>query len=53
MVIVAAAWLGNARLIDNIRGLESQGMLLAAESDDGALSLLTVEKEIASGASIR
>ncbi len=36
-----------------IRGLESQGMLLAAESEDGKLSLLTVEKEIESGAKIR
>ncbi len=35
-----------------IRGLESQGMLLAAE-DGGALSLLTVEKEINSGAQVR
>ena len=36
-----------------IRGLESQGMLLAAETDDGELSLITVEKDIASGAKIR
>ncbi|MCZ6819872.1 MAG: methionine--tRNA ligase [Calditrichaeota bacterium] len=36
-----------------IRGLESQGMLLAAETESGELSLLTVEKEIASGAKIK
>jgi len=36
-----------------IRGLESQGMLLAAESDDGQLSLITVENEIPPGARIR
>jgi methionyl-tRNA synthetase len=36
-----------------IRGLESQGMLLAAEDDSGNLSLLTVEKEMGSGAKIR
>ena len=36
-----------------IRGLESQGMLLAAETESGELSLVTVEKEIASGAKIK
>lgn len=36
-----------------IRGLESQGMLLAAENDSGELSLLTVDKEIGTGAKIR
>lgn len=36
-----------------IRGLESQGMLLAAENDSGELSLLTVDKEIGTGARIR
>lgn len=36
-----------------IRGIESQGMLLcAAEDDDSALSLLTVEKPIRDGADI-
>ena len=35
-----------------IRGLESQGMLLAAEDDSGNLSLVTLDKEIASGARI-
>ncbi len=35
-----------------IRGLESQGMLLAAENS-GELSLLTVDKEIGTGAKIR
>lgn len=36
-----------------IRGLESQGMLLAAEDDSGNLSLVTVDQEIAPGAKIR
>jgi len=36
-----------------IRGLESQGMLLAAEGEDGELALLTVDKDITSGAKIR
>ena len=36
-----------------IRGLESQGMLLAAENDSGELSLITVDKEIGTGAKIR
>ncbi|MFQ5649051.1 MAG: methionine--tRNA ligase [bacterium] len=36
-----------------IRGLESQGMLLAAESESGALSLLTVAQEIATGARVK
>lgn len=36
-----------------IRGLESQGMLLAAEDADGNLSLMTPEKEISSGTKIR
>ena len=35
-----------------IRGLESQGMLLAAEDDSGNLSLVTVDKEIEAGAKI-
>lgn len=35
-----------------IRGLESQGMLLAATDDAGNLRLLTVDGEIASGAKI-
>ncbi|MFQ5637980.1 MAG: methionine--tRNA ligase [bacterium] len=35
-----------------IRGLESQGMLLAAEDDSGTLRLATVDGEIASGARI-
>lgn len=37
----------------SIRGLESQGMLLAAEATDGKLSVLTVEKDIASGTQVR
>lgn len=44
-------------IIDNldpavIRGVESQGMLLAA-SDDTRLTLVTPEKEIASGARVK
>lgn len=35
-----------------IRGLESQGMLLAAEDDDGNLSLVTVDKDIPPGSKI-
>jgi len=33
----------------NFRGVESQGMLLAAEDGDGNLSLLTVDKDIKDG----
>ncbi len=36
-----------------IRDLESQGMLLAAEDSGGNFSLVTVEKEIGSGAKVR
>lgn len=36
-----------------IRGLESQGMLLAAEDDAGNFSLLTVEGEVGSGAKVK
>lgn len=36
-----------------IRGLESQGMLLAAEDDAGNLSLLTTDTEIGSGAKVK
>ena len=35
-----------------IRGLESQGMLLAAEDDSGTLRLVTVDGEVAPGARI-
>ncbi|NIR52803.1 methionine--tRNA ligase [candidate division KSB1 bacterium] len=35
-----------------IRGLESQGMLLAAQDDSGTLRLLTVDAEIGTGAKI-
>lgn len=35
-----------------IRGLESQGMLLAAEDESGNLSLVTVDQDIAAGAKI-
>ena len=33
-------------------GLESQGMLLAASGADGAIALLSVDKEVAPGSSI-
>ncbi len=36
-----------------IRGIESQGMLLAAEDDQGHLALLTPDGEIASGTPVR
>lgn len=36
-----------------IRGLESQGMLLAAEDERGKLSLVTVEGEVGVGAKVR
>ena len=36
-----------------IRGIESNGMLLAAEDDDGQLSLLGPDKDIKTGAKIR
>ncbi len=36
-----------------IRGLESQGMLLAAEDANGEMSLVTVENEIATGAKVK
>ncbi len=36
-----------------LRGLESKGMLLAAEDDQGNLALLTVEKDMPPGAKIR
>ena len=35
-----------------LRGIESQGMLLAAEDDSGTLRLLTVDGDINDGASI-
>ncbi|RMF60235.1 MAG: methionine--tRNA ligase [Calditrichaeota bacterium] len=36
-----------------IRGLESQGMLLAAEDESGAFALLTVDQDVAAGARVR
>lgn len=44
-------------IIDNLKpaklmGLESQGMLLAAQDKDGKLALLTVDKDIEEGSSI-
>jgi len=36
-----------------LRGVESQGMILAAEDDDGQLSLVTLEKDLADGSEVR
>lgn len=36
-----------------LMGLESQGMLLAASDETGALSVLTVEKDVAPGSRIK
>lgn len=36
-----------------IKGIESQGMLLAAEDDNGNLSLIMPDKEIKSGSKIK
>ncbi len=36
-----------------IRGIESQGMILAASTEDGALSIIAPEREIASGAVVK
>lgn len=36
-----------------LRGVESQGMLLAASDDHGRLSLVTPEKHVDSGAKVR
>jgi methionyl-tRNA synthetase len=36
-----------------IRGLESQGMILAASTDDGKLAIVSPEREIASGAKVK
>lgn len=35
-----------------LRGIESQGMLLAASDEEGRLALLTPDKEISSGAMV-
>lgn len=35
-----------------LRGVESQGMLLAAEDENGTVSLLTVDKDVLNGAKI-
>ncbi|MBI4615104.1 MAG: methionine--tRNA ligase subunit beta [Planctomycetes bacterium] len=35
-----------------IRGVESQGMLLAAQDGEGRLSLVTLDREVASGARV-
>jgi methionyl-tRNA synthetase len=36
-----------------IRGLESQGMILAASTEDGKLSIVSPERDIASGAKVK
>jgi methionyl-tRNA synthetase len=36
-----------------LRGVESQGMLLAASDDEGRLSLVTPEKEVGVGARVK
>ncbi|MGH7453189.1 MAG: methionine--tRNA ligase subunit beta, partial [bacterium] len=36
-----------------IRGIESQGMILAASTDDGKLAIVAPEREIASGAKVK
>ncbi len=36
-----------------IRGIASQGMILAAQSPDGALGLLTVDQPLANGSKVR
>lgn len=36
-----------------LRGIESQGMILAAEDDEGQLSLVTLEKDLADGSEVR
>jgi methionyl-tRNA synthetase len=36
-----------------IRGLESQGMILAASTEDGKLSIISPERDIASGAKVK
>lgn len=46
--IVVVANLAPAR----IRGVESQGMLLAAQDDEGRLSLAVLERDVASGSRV-
>jgi methionyl-tRNA synthetase len=36
-----------------LMGLESQGMLLAATSSDGTISILTVDREVTPGSGIK
>ena len=36
-----------------LRGIESQGMLLAASDDEGRLAIVTPERPVASGARVR
>ena len=37
----------------NIRGIKSEGMLLAADDGKGAVSILTVDRDIAPGSKVR
>ncbi|MCX6090144.1 MAG: methionine--tRNA ligase subunit beta [Candidatus Atribacteria bacterium] len=37
----------------NIRGVKSQGMLLAADDGQGGVSFLTLDRDIASGSKVR
>ena len=37
----------------SIKGILSEGMVLAAEDDDGRVSLLTSEKDVGSGSKVR
>ncbi len=36
-----------------LRGVESQGMILAAENDEGVLSLVTLDRDLADGSEVR
>src|SRR5690606_40489186 len=36
-----------------LRGIESQGMILAAEDDGGQLSLITLDRDLADGSEVR
>ena len=36
-----------------LRGIESQGMILAAENDDGELSLVTLDRDLEDGSEVR
>jgi methionyl-tRNA synthetase len=36
-----------------LRGIESQGMILAAESADGRLAVTTLDRDLADGSEVR